>query len=67
MCDIIELTLLIQLDEDTAVQRHHLNVKWIVIDNLFEYLVSLLKVLVVEILLSLYEPGVERFLLVQQV
>ena len=67
MRNIIELALLVQLDEDAAVQRHHLNVKWIIINNLLEDLVSLLKVLIIEILLSLYKPDVERFLLVQQI
>lgn len=57
--NIIELTLFVQLNEDTAVQRHHLNVKWIVVDDLLEYLICLLKVLVIEILLSLYKPDVE--------
>jgi hypothetical protein len=67
MRNIIELTLFVQLNEDTAVQRHHLDVKWIVINDLLEYLIRLLKVLVIEILFSLYEPDVQRFLLIQQV
>lgn len=59
MRNIIELTLFVQLNEDTAVQRHHLNVKWVVINDLLEYLIRLLKVLVIEILLCLYKPDVE--------
>jgi hypothetical protein len=67
MRNIIELTLFVQLNEDTAVQRYDLNVERVVVNYLLEYFIRLLKVLVIEILFSLYEPDVQRFLLIQQV
>jgi hypothetical protein len=59
MRNIIELTLFVQLNEDTAVQRYNLNVKRVVVNYLLEYFIRLLKVLVIEILFSLYEPDVQ--------
>jgi len=59
MRNIIELTLFVQLNENTAVQRYNLNVKRDIVNYLLEYFIRLLKVLVIEILFSLYEPDVQ--------
>lgn len=62
MRDVIQLSLLSKLNQNTAKKRHHIHKVRVLIDDLFEDFVGLLEVLLIEELLCLNKADVERFL-----
>lgn len=59
MGDVIELSLLPQLDQHAAKEWDHVDKIRVLFDNFFECLVCFLEILMIEILLGLNEANIE--------
>ena len=64
---MIELTLLVELNQHAAEKRNGLYVVRVFVLDFLQSLVGLVEIVLVEVLLGLDEPNIQRVLLVQQI